>query len=70
MRIGDDIECEGVTGRVEEITIRDSYIRRRSGELILVPNSFLYKNPVRVLTDRPKRRIDLTVGGRLRRGRG
>ena len=62
MRIGDDIECESVTGRVEEITIRDSYIRRRSGELVLVPNSFLYKNPVRVLTDRPKRRIELTVG--------
>ena len=62
MRIGDDIECEGVGGRVEEITIRDSYIRMRSGELILVPNSFLFKNPVRVLTDRDRRRIELTVG--------
>jgi small-conductance mechanosensitive channel len=62
MRIGDDIECQGVSGRVEEITIRDSYIRRRSGELILVPNSFLFKNPVRVLTDRDRRRIELAVG--------
>lgn len=62
MRIGDDIECQDVSGRVEEITIRDSYIRKRSGELILVPNSFLYKNPVRVLTDRDIRRLDLTVG--------
>ena len=62
MRIGDDIECQDVSGRVEEITIRDSYIRERSGELILVPNSFLYKNPVRVLTDRDIRRLDLTVG--------
>ena len=62
MRIGDDIECQGVSGRVEEITIRDSYIRMRSGELILVPNSFLFKNPVRVLTDRDRRRIELTVG--------
>jgi len=62
MRIGDDIECQDVSGRVEEITIRDSYIRQRSGELILVPNSFLYKNPVRVLTDRDIRRLDLTVG--------
>lgn len=62
MRIGDDIECQGVSGRVEEITIRDSYIRQRSGELILVPNSFLYKNPVRVLTDKEFRRLDLTVG--------
>lgn len=62
MRIGDDIECQDVSGRVEEITIRDSYIRQRSGELVLVPNSFLYKNPVRVLTDRDLRRLDLTVG--------
>lgn len=62
MRIGDDIECEGVSGRVEVITIRDSYIRERSGELVLVPNSFLYKNPVKVLTDLDRRRIELTVG--------
>ena len=62
MRIGDDIECEDVSGRVEEISIRDTYVRKRSGELILVPNSYLYKNPTRILTDRPERRIDLTVG--------
>jgi small-conductance mechanosensitive channel len=62
MRIGDDIECEDISGRVEEISIRDTYVRKRSGELILVPNSYLYKNPTRILTDHPKRRIDLTVG--------
>ena len=62
MRIGDDIECEEVSGRVEEITIRDTYVRERSGELILVPNSYLYKNPTRIVTDRAKRRIDLVVG--------
>ncbi len=62
MRIGDDIECEDISGRVEHISIRDTYVRKRSGELILVPNSYLYKNPTRILTDRPRRRIDLTVG--------
>jgi small-conductance mechanosensitive channel len=62
MQIGDDIECEGVSGRVEEITIRDTYLRKRSGELVLVPNSFLFKNPIKVLTDWPKRRIELAVG--------
>jgi small-conductance mechanosensitive channel len=62
MKIGDDIECEGTSGRVEEITVRDSYIRMRSGELVLVPNSFLFKNPLTVLTDRSERRISLTVG--------
>lgn len=62
MRIGDDIECEGVSGRVEEITIRDTFIRKRSGELILVPNSFLFSNPLKILTDQPLRRIEVVVG--------
>jgi small-conductance mechanosensitive channel len=47
---------------VEEITIRDTYVRKRSGELVLVPNSFLFKSPIKVLTDLPKRRISLDVG--------
>lgn len=62
MKIGDDIECEAVSGQVEHISIRDTYLRERSGELILVPNSYLFKNPIRVLTDRPLRRISLAVG--------
>jgi small conductance mechanosensitive channel len=62
MRIGDDIQCESIRGRVEQITIRDTYIRKRSAELVLVPNSYLFKNPIEVLTDRPKRRIELIVG--------
>ncbi|WP_407495231.1 mechanosensitive ion channel family protein [Pseudooceanicola sp. MF1-13] len=62
MRIGDDIECESVSGRVEHISIRDTFIRKRSGELVLLPNSYLFKNPVKVLTDEPLRRIEITVG--------
>ena len=62
MRIGDDIECEDLSGRVEEISIRDTFLRKRSGELILVPNSYLFKNPVKILTDQANRRISLVVG--------
>ena len=62
MRIGDDIECEGLSGKVEEISIRDTFLRKRSGELVIVPNSYLFKNPVKILTDRKLRRISLVVG--------
>lgn len=62
MRIGDDIECEGLSGRVEEITIRDTFLRKRSGELVIVPNSHLFKNPVKILTDEDLRRISIVVG--------
>lgn len=62
MRIGDDIECEDLSGRVEQISVRDTFLRKRSGELVLVPNSYIYKNPVRILTDHPHRRISIIVG--------
>ncbi len=62
MRLGDDILCQGIEGQVELITIRDTYVRQRSGELVLVPNAFIYGNPTTVLTDLPLRRIELEVG--------
>ena len=62
MRIGDMIECEGVEGRVEQITLRETYLRLLSAELTIVPNSFLFKNPVRIVTDAPRRRYEVAVG--------
>ena len=62
MRIGDMIECEGVEGRVEQITLRETYLRLLSAELTIVPNSFLFKNPVKIVTDSPRRRHEVTVG--------
>ncbi|MEE2566415.1 mechanosensitive ion channel family protein [Hyphobacterium marinum] len=62
MRIGDVIEVEDVEGKVEEITIRDTYVREMSGELILLPNAYLFTNPVEIKTDRAQRRYDLVVG--------
>ncbi|MEL6299567.1 MAG: mechanosensitive ion channel family protein [Pseudomonadota bacterium] len=62
MRIGDFIECDDVTGKVEKITLRDSYVRRTDGVLVLVPNSYIFKNPTRVLTDLGVRRNEVIVG--------
>ena len=62
MRIGDYIECEGVEGRVEHIALRETHIRRLDKELTLVPNSILFKNPVRILTDVTKRRHEVIAG--------
>ena len=59
---GDFIECQGVTGQVERIDIRMSQIRQVTGELVVVPNAFLFKNPVDVLTNQPKRRITVMTG--------
>ncbi|MFZ1743679.1 MAG: mechanosensitive ion channel family protein [Pontixanthobacter sp.] len=62
MRIGDVIECDGISGKVEHITLRETYIRKLSGEVTLVPNSILFKNPVEILTDEVQRRFEITAG--------
>ena len=62
MRIGDVIECEGITGKVEHITLRETHVRKLSGELTVVPNSVLFKNPVEILTDEDQRRHEVVVG--------
>lgn len=62
MRIGDVIECEGIIGKVEHITLRETHVRKLSGEMTLVPNSMLFKNPVEIFTDDPKRRHEVVVG--------
>lgn len=62
MRIGDLIEVEGIMGKVEMITLRETYIRQLSNELTLIPNSMLFKNPVKILTDEEIRRNEVVVG--------
>lgn len=62
IRIGDMIECEGIMGKVEHITLRETHIRAPSGELTVVPNSILFKNPVEILTDADQRRHSVVVG--------
>ncbi|NVD43854.1 mechanosensitive ion channel family protein [Qipengyuania atrilutea] len=62
MRIGDVIECEGIKGKVEHITLRETHIRSLAGEVTLVPNSMLFKNPVLILTDEDERRHEVVVG--------
>lgn len=59
---GDFIECQGILGKVEEVTIRMTKLRLTSGELVLVPNSVLFKNPVNVLTGQGKRRVEIMTG--------
>ncbi|MDA9918547.1 mechanosensitive ion channel family protein [Erythrobacter sp.] len=62
MRIGDVIECEGIMGKVEHITLRETHVRKLSGEVTIVPNSVLFKNPVEILTDKEQRRHDVVIG--------
>jgi small-conductance mechanosensitive channel len=62
MRIGDYVECAGLEGKIEKITIRESHIRQIDGQLVIVPNAQLFKNPVTIQTDKTLRRISIICG--------
>ena len=62
MRIGDFIECEGIEGKVTRIAIRESHIRQTDGQLVIVPNAVMFKNPVIVRTDLDVRRVTVICG--------
>ncbi len=62
MRIGDYMECDGVEGRVEKISIRDTHVRRTDGQLVVMPNGMLFRNPVEIRTDRDIRRVKISAG--------
>ncbi|WP_394221509.1 mechanosensitive ion channel family protein [Alteromonas gracilis] len=59
---GDFVECESIMGKVEKISVRMTTIRKTNGELVVTPNSYLFKNPIRVLTDLDLRRITIMTG--------
>ncbi|WP_299971084.1 mechanosensitive ion channel family protein [uncultured Roseobacter sp.] len=62
MRIGDFIECEGIEGEVQHIAIRESHIQQTDGQLVIVPNSILFKNPVTIRTHQVSRRMTVICG--------
>ncbi|MDH3601588.1 MAG: mechanosensitive ion channel family protein [Candidatus Tectomicrobia bacterium] len=61
-QLGDFIESEGIEGKVEEITIRDTYLRQTDGQRVVLPNAQLFKNPVTVRTDWSRRRVTVICG--------
>lgn len=62
MRIGDFIACEGYEGTVEAILVRETHIREADGELVILPNSLLFKNPLTIRTDLDLRRTAIICG--------
>ncbi|MDH3442819.1 MAG: mechanosensitive ion channel [Deltaproteobacteria bacterium] len=59
---GDFIRWGDIEGKVEEITIRMTLIRKSDGVLVVLPNATLFKEPVDVLTDQDSRRVTVICG--------
>ncbi|WMS43607.1 mechanosensitive ion channel family protein [Acuticoccus sp. MNP-M23] len=62
MRIGDFVDSNGHEGCVERITIRETYVRRTDGQLVILPNAMVFKNPLTVITDQEQRRTTFICG--------
>ena len=61
-RIGDEIAVDNYIGKVEDINVRTTQIRTYQGEKVLLPNSTVFTDAVRVITAFDYRRTDLAVG--------
>lgn len=61
-RIGDEVEIGDYQGKVENISIRTTKILTFKGERILLPNSTVFTDAVKVNTAYGHRRSDLAVG--------
>jgi small-conductance mechanosensitive channel len=62
MRLHDHIACDDIEGAVEKITIRDTHVRQTDGQLVVLPNATLFKNPVIIRTDQELRRVTIAAG--------
>jgi small-conductance mechanosensitive channel len=59
---GDFISCNGHEGKVVTVTLRNTIIRTVEGELVVLPNSAIYKSAVEVLTSQKLRRVTVICG--------
>lgn len=60
--IDDFIECQGIDGQVENITIRDTHVRQTDGQLVVAPNAMFFVNPVTIRTSTSLRRTTVICG--------
>lgn len=58
----DFIECGDIKGKVQDVTIRMTQIRQTDGQLVVLPNAMLFKNPVNIVTSLDERRTTVICG--------
>ena len=59
---GDYVECEGIDGQVEHISIRETQVRQTDGQLVVAPNKTFFQNPLTIRTNRDIRRTTVICG--------
>ncbi len=62
VEIGDYIEVDGISGKVEDVTVRNTQLRKVDGDLVIIPNATLFKNAVNNMTNWRDRRTTIICG--------
>ena len=62
VEIGDYIEVDGIVGKVEDVTVRNTQLRKVDGDLVIIPNATLFKNAVNNMTNWRDRRTTIVCG--------
>ncbi len=61
-KIGDLIKSNDYFGKVKAIHLRATEIQTMQGQIILIPNSQVFQNPIENFSELRERRVDLEVG--------
>lgn len=61
-KIDDLIETNDFFGIIQHIHLRTTEMRTMQGQIVQIPNSMVFKNPIINYTQMGKRRIDISVG--------
>jgi small conductance mechanosensitive channel len=61
-KIGDTIEAQGILGSVEKIDILYTTVRHFDNRVVTVPNGNLANNNITNFSEKPTRRVEMTVG--------
>jgi small-conductance mechanosensitive channel len=61
-QIGDAVKISTFKGTVDKINIRDTEIMTYDGELVIIPNTEVFENPIVNYTHTPMRRQSITIG--------
>ena len=61
-KVGDTIEAQGTLGSVEAIDILYTTVRNFDNKVVTIPNGSLANNNITNHSDKPSRRVDISVG--------
>lgn len=62
IRVGDLVETNGTFGVVQEVNLRETRVRTGPGQIVYIPNSDIYTEPLTNFSQLGRRRVEIACG--------